>query len=114
MRLAAAVAGSAQAVAAIAVTATVAAAAAGVTMTVTTPPVANATDFVSSCGLMDPAFRNGTFTLFLEGFPREFTGRESRLIEDLVVEAYNDVTTGDQSEGGCVDQYFREMVNSTF
>jgi hypothetical protein len=91
------VTGSAQAIAAVAVTMAVAATAAGVGMAVyeaPSMPVLKGTYIISTCGLVDLEFRDGTFTLFLEGFPRAFTERETRLVDNLVVDSYNEVTRG--------------------
>ena len=44
--------------------------------------------------------------MFMEGIPRLFTPRETTLIEEILVDAYNDVS------GICTDIYQREMLNA--
>lgn len=111
--LAAAVAGAAQsagiagavgasAAAAVATTAAVAvASAAGMGL------LGNNTTAHGYCHYPNLGYRDGNISLFLEGIPRAFTQHESRLIQDVLVEAYNEVS------GVCDDIYQREMLNST-
>ena len=118
--IAAAVASSVPAVTAVAETTVVAAAVAGVaTVTITS----NNTDpqnastvgpalATAICQPEQPVFRDGTFTMFLEGFARPFTDRETKVVENLVVEAYNDVTYS-EDVGRCIDRYQRNMLNTT-
>lgn len=69
---------------------------------------------ISTCGIGNPVFHSATIGLFFEGFDREFNVREQELAEALVVESYNLITRGTNQESvGCVDEYLREMQNST-
>jgi hypothetical protein len=105
----------AQVVTAVAVATTVAATAAAFLFTDTSnvpvEPAMNATHITTCWPAESPQFRKGSFTMFLEDFPCSFTDRESRLIDNIVVEAYNDVYYVE--EQGCVDEYFQEMLDST-
>ncbi|KAL3930073.1 MAG: hypothetical protein SGBAC_011928, partial [Bacillariaceae sp.] len=60
---------------------------------------------VSACGLVNPTVRPARVSFWMEGFTKEFDGRESLLLEGLLVEAYNNVTVGD----GCSDKFLREL-----
>jgi hypothetical protein len=64
-------------------------------------------DVVANCGIDIPQFKEGSFTAFFEGFSRGFTIEEENLIENLVVEAYNEVS------GGCSERHKRTMQNSS-
>ena len=44
--------------------------------------------------------------MFMEGIPRTFTQREATLVEEILIDAYNDVS------GICTDVYQREMLNA--
>ena len=59
------------------------------------------------CDYPNLGYRNGNITMFLEGIPRQFTPREAILVQDVLVEAYNNVS------GICADVYQREMLNAT-
>ena len=109
------VAGAAQSVG---IGVSVGASAALVTATATAAAVAVA----SSAGLLSPAndnstligtcdypnlgYRFGNITMFMEGIPRVFTLRESKVLEDLIVDAYNNAS------GICLDILQREMLNA--
>ncbi|KAL3929507.1 MAG: hypothetical protein SGBAC_012179 [Bacillariaceae sp.] len=71
----------------------------------------NATVFSNQCGLPDPAVRQGQFSLTFKGFDQVFDARESLVVENLVMEAYNEITIGDRLEidGVCADPIAREM-----
>jgi len=75
----------------------------------------NATNAVipitSLCGLIEPDIRKGKFTIIFEGFARPFDDREKLIVENLVVEAYNNLTIGSNLESvGCLDPLSREMI----
>ena len=90
----------------------VAATAAVATATSTAVAMRSPVNVTTACEPLDPVLREGTFTIFFDGFPRELTERESRLVEEIVVEAYNGVTYVEE-QGGCIDGFFRDMQNST-
>ena len=60
-----------------------------------------------ACAYPNLGFREGNITMFMEGIPRRFTDRESRLVEDVLVDAYNNAS------GICLDIFQREMLNTT-
>lgn len=60
---------------------------------------------VSACGLVNPTVRPARVSFWMEGFTKEFDGREGLLLESLLVEAYNNITVGD----GCSDKFLREL-----
>jgi hypothetical protein len=97
-------------------TAAVAATAAGVSVAASIPPA----PILSTCGLATPDLRNGRVSMFFEGIPRPFDPRESLLVENLILESYNEITLGDNiAANGCLDPLSREMqdvtlVNQTF
>ncbi|KAL3934364.1 MAG: hypothetical protein SGBAC_009903 [Bacillariaceae sp.] len=97
-----------QVVAVVAVTSAVATAA-GTSGILT--PAAPAELILTKCGLADPQSRIGKFTLVFEGFPRMLDGRESGILEGLVLDAYNDLTIGSNftETGSCLDPLKREM-----
>ncbi|CAJ1945935.1 unnamed protein product [Cylindrotheca closterium] len=70
-----------------------------------------AVGFTNRCGLPNPAVREGQFSLTFKGFDRIFDARESLVVENLIVEAYNEITVGDSLEidGVCADPIAREM-----
>ncbi|KAL3926832.1 MAG: hypothetical protein SGBAC_013322 [Bacillariaceae sp.] len=74
-------------------------------------PAAPAELILTKCGLADPQSRIGKFTLVFEGFPRMLDGRESGILEGLVLDAYNDLTVGSNftETGSCLDPLKREM-----
>jgi hypothetical protein len=112
---AAAAGGMAAAVATVAGVAAAAATVAGVSMAVssnTTVALSEAVPILSECGLVDPDMREGRVTFFLEGFERKFDGRETSLIENLLVEAYNNITLGPGLDS-CDDKYLRELQDAT-
>lgn len=77
-----------------------------------TPQEQIPTPFVSLCNLINPDFRQGSFGMTFEGLERNLTNRESRLVEGLIIEAYNNLTRGESYlETGCVDEFLREMQN---
>ena len=110
--VAATVAGAAQS-AGIAGAATAGASAAAATAATAAVAVASAAGVglignnATTCAYPNLGYRSGNITMFLEGVPRLFTQRESRLIEDVLVDVYNDAS------GICADIYQREMVNAT-
>ncbi|KAL3927883.1 MAG: hypothetical protein SGBAC_012891 [Bacillariaceae sp.] len=119
-----AAAGAAASSAAAAATAGATAAAAGATqiaavvavstaaVAATTVAVANPTPepILSVCGLANPDIRSGRMVMLFEGVPRPFNERESGLVENLVVESYNEITVGaDVVVAGCLDPLAREM-----
>ena len=61
---------------------------------------------IGTCDYPDLGYRFGNITLFMEGIPRAFTQRETTLIEEILIDAYNDVS------GICTDVYQREMLNA--
>eukprot|EP00980_Cylindrotheca_fusiformis_P028078 scaffold22578_cov164-Cylindrotheca_fusiformis.AAC.4 len=91
-------------------TAAIAATTAGVSVAVSssqTSPI-----FLSTCGLSEPDYRSGRFSIFFEGIPRPFDSRESLLVEDLVLQSYNEITMGDNvTLNGCLDPLSREMLS---
>ena len=60
-----------------------------------------------ACAYPNLGFREGNITMFMEGIPRRFTDRESRLVEDVLLHAYNNAS------GICLDIFQREMLNTT-
>ncbi|CAJ1970020.1 unnamed protein product [Cylindrotheca closterium] len=95
------------AVAATAVTAGLVATNLGNTTAIFVPPA------TSICGLFDPDVRKGQFTMVFEGFSRPFDNREKLIVENLVVEAYNNLTIGANLESvGCLDPLSREMTEA--
>ena len=65
---------------------------------------------LSTCGLAHPDIRAGKFAMLFEGFPRVLDKRESHLVEDLVLESYNEITMGSNfAVAGCLDPLAREM-----
>ena len=100
-------------VAAVAVTTAVAAA---VVTTTGIEPVQNTTtassSIISTCGVVNGEFKKGRFGFVLEDIERQFGTREIRLVENIIVDAYNNVTRG-LSGAGCKDKFLREMQNST-
>jgi hypothetical protein len=107
----AAAAGATQVVAVVVVsTAAVAAAAAGVSIA-TSIPLA---PILSTCGLATPDFRSGRVAMLFEGIPRPLDPRESLLLENIILESYNDITLGDNiAANGCLDPLSREMQKVT-
>mmetsp|Transcript_33360 Transcript_33360/g.80667 ORF Transcript_33360/g.80667 Transcript_33360/m.80667 type:complete len:1201 (+) Transcript_33360:13-3615(+) len=96
-----------QVVTAVAVTASVATVAS--TTGILTPDVTE--PLMTRCGLADPQNRIGKFAMVFEGFPRTLDDRESLLMEGLVLDAYNDLTIGENLTvtGICLDPLSREM-----
>ena len=45
---------------------------------------------LSTCGLVNPDIRTGRMVMLFEGIPRPFDDRESSLVENLVMESYNE------------------------
>ena len=116
---AAAAAGTAAAVGtAQVVTAIVATAAVASTATVLTTNEA-VVDIFSTCGIINPTIYSGSFQMSFDGFEGPFDKQQTRLVESVVVDAYNFVTRGkyidnDANETiGCVDKYLREMQSAT-
>ncbi|CAJ1940050.1 unnamed protein product [Cylindrotheca closterium] len=66
---------------------------------------------ISRCGLVSPESRIGMFGMLFEGFSRPLNGRESALLEDIVFDAYNNLTVGEHvgPVGKCLDPLSREM-----
>jgi hypothetical protein len=60
-----------------------------------------------SCPYPNLAYRPGSITMFMEGFPCAFTEPESRLVTNLIIDAYN------EASGICDDVFQREMINSS-
>ena len=59
-----------------------------------------------TCDSPNLGYRFGNITMFMEGIPRVFTLRESKVLEDLLVDAYNNAS------GICLDILQREMLNA--
>jgi hypothetical protein len=69
--------------------------------------------------------RLGTFTLELEGLPRLLTETEKRLVEDIIMRVYNNMThlspkniahhpnNTTSGDANCTDVFLREMQNTT-
>ena len=86
-------------------TVAVAATTASIQVMTSSPP-----GLLSSCGLANPDIKSGRFAMLFEGFPRLLDERESGLVENLVVEAYNEITMGTNvAVTGCLDPLAREM-----
>ncbi|KAL3941350.1 MAG: hypothetical protein SGBAC_004268 [Bacillariaceae sp.] len=113
---AAAGAAGAQVVTAVAVSSAVVATAATAGLVATN--LGNTTDtllppITTICGLVEPDVRKGQFTMIFEGFSRPFDDREKMIVENLVVEAYNNLTIGADLESvGCLDPLSREMAEA--
>ncbi|CAJ1966104.1 unnamed protein product [Cylindrotheca closterium] len=78
----------------------------------TTAAVVNPTPepILSVCGLATPDIRSGRMVMLFEGVPRPFDERESGLVSNLVLEAYNEITFGTNVVVmGCLDPLAREM-----
>ncbi|KAL3927581.1 MAG: hypothetical protein SGBAC_013029, partial [Bacillariaceae sp.] len=75
-----------------------------------TPP-SPAEVIFTTCGLVNPQERIGKFTMLFEGFSRTLDGRESNILEGLVLGAYNEITFGSgfNVTGNCSDPLSREM-----
>ncbi|KAL3934978.1 MAG: hypothetical protein SGBAC_009419 [Bacillariaceae sp.] len=74
-------------------------------------PASPAEVILSTCGLVNPKKRIGKFTAVFEGFGGPLDGRESNILESLVLQAYNDVTFGADFNvtQNCLDPLSREM-----
>ena len=66
----------------------------------------NSTSSIGTCDYPNLGYRFGNITMFMEGIPRVFTLRESKVLEDLIVDAYNNAS------GICLDILQREMLNA--
>ena len=77
----------------------------------TTAVVANTPEpILSICGLANPDIRTGRMMMLFEGLPRSFDQRESGLVANLVMESYNEITSGTNAAvTGCLDPLAREM-----
>ena len=78
----------------------------------TTAAVVNATPepILSICGLANPYIRSGRMVMTFEGLPRRFDDREAGLVENLVLQSYNELTLGTNvAVTGCLDPLAREM-----
>ncbi|CAJ1935324.1 unnamed protein product [Cylindrotheca closterium] len=75
-------------------------------------PATPAEVILTKCGLRNPQSRIGKFTMVFEGFPRALDGRETNILEGLVLNAYNDLTIGTNftETGSCLDPLKREMI----
>ena len=91
--------------AAVAVTAGRSAAAVGVSKAIVPSPTSNANATV--CGLVNPQYKPGKLTLELEGFTTEFDSRQKSLVQNALVDVYNNIFST------CADPYKRQMLNAT-